>query len=158
MRYTVSSFQVDTDAQAPLGPLPKNAEYVGVPIAFLEAVGAELNAADKVDAAHKRTSELCCELNERVSDLMRQLAEAQQPRPLEQALAVLAQAWQSAVKPVEPERAAMPDVLLEAQRAGWDASRDCGGKVPSCPFPSGTALHEAFRTGWLMEDNGEERP
>lgn len=139
MRYTVGPFQVNTKSAGVLtGEISPDEPGLWVPLSFLEAVGAELN--------------------ERVSNLMQQLEEAQQPRPIEQAIAVLAQAWQSAVKPAESERVAVPDVLLEAQRAGWDASRDCGGKVPSCPFPSGTALHEAFRTGWLMEDNGEDRP
>jgi len=112
-----------------------------VPVEFLAAVVDEVTA-----------------LREQIRLLNQELDAAYEPRPLEQALAVLAQAWQSAVKPVEPERVAMPDVLLEAQRAGWDASSAAVGTVPVNPWPVGTPLYYEWHNGALMETNDEARP
>lgn len=133
---------------------------ISVPVEFVHAVARHLRVTEKVDTLLNKTAERCSELNDEVQTLTRQLAEAQQPRPIEQAFAVLAQAWQSAVKPVEPERVAMPDVLLEAQRAGWDAHAVNGSVLPDAdnPWPSFTPLWRSWREGWLMAQNDEARP
>lgn len=131
---------------------------ISVPMEFVHTVARHIRAIEQAEDAHKRVSDLCCELNERIRLLNAELDDARQPRPIEQALAVLAQAWQSAVKPAEPERAAMPDVLLEAQRAGWDASKACVSTAPVNPWPVGSPLYYEWHNGALMECNGEDRP
>lgn len=145
MRYTVGPFQVDTDTTNPLGlrKVCNAQEFQEELLAFLEAVGRRLEH----EAGYR-------------TDLEAALADLRQPRPIEQALAVLAQAWQSAVKPAETERLAMPDVLLEAQRAGWDSHAVSGSVLPDAdnPWPAETPLWRSWREGWLMAQNDEARP
>lgn len=99
------------------------------------------------------------ELQNRACNMERELARleaAQQPHPLDQALATLAQAWQAATVAAQPAPGlTMDDLLLAERQFGWDRYSE---NIPECPFGIVGTVETTRREGWLMARNGEARP
>lgn len=141
----IGSFGVDlTDGHVYGGTVPRLGEdrvYTSqpVPLEFLTVVAAEI---EHLRGANHR--------------LQVQLESAEQPRPIEQALATLARAWQAALVPAQ-EMLEPTDLMLEYQRAGYDANL-ADVVVHANPWPVGSPSSESWRVGWFMANNEEGRP